>query len=265
MKDKINNMLKLFNKDDRILVAFSGGVDSTFLLYTLSVIHKLTVRAVTIKTPYIPQWEVDEAKSFCKNYKIEHDVLALPFPKTIVTNPGDRCYKCKSILFSKIKDFAVAYNCNIIVDGSNADDTRDYRPGMKALKELKIVSPLLRSNIAKDEIRKQLKSWGLKIWNKPAYACLLTRIPHDTDVDEKMLHIIEKAELFIKNLGFAGTRVRLHGEIARLECDPNYIESISKNSTRQQISQELKHLGIKYVTLDMEGYRMGSLNPDTQK
>ncbi len=257
---KIGKLKGLFSQSDRILLAFSGGVDSTFLLYTIARIFKLKVRALTVKTPYIPQWEVDEAISFCQEYNIEHKVVDLPFPRSIISNPHDRCYRCKKVLFSEIKNYAGENQFNIIVDGSNADDLSDYRPGIRALDELKILSPLIKSGITKEEIREQLKSWELEIWNKPAYACLLTRIPHDTEVDEKMLYIIEQAELFIKDLGFAGTRVRLHGDIARLECYPKYIEEINKNKVRSVIISRLKELGIKHITLDMEGYKMGSLN-----
>lgn len=260
MDAKIKGLKELFKPSDRILLAFSGGVDSTFLLYTLGIKYKLDIKAVTIKTPYIPGWEVEEAISFCKEHNIKHEVLVLPFPRSIISNPADRCYRCKKVLFSRIKDYAVAKNYNIIVDGSNADDISDHRPGMKALDELTILSPLLKSGITKKEIREQLKFWGLEIWNKPAYACLLTRIPHNTDVDEKTLHIIEEAELIIKDLGFAGTRVRMHGDIARLECKPEQIEEISSNSVRLTLIAKLKHLGISYITLDLEGYRMGSLN-----
>lgn len=257
---KTERLKGLFNQSDRILLAFSGGVDSTFLLYAIARRFKFKVRALTIKTPYIPQWEVDEATSFCREHNIEHKVIDMAFPESIISNPQDRCYRCKKVLFSEIRNYADKNNFNIIVDGSNADDISDYRPGMRALDELKIMSPLMKSGITKDEIREQLKSWGLEIWNKPAYACLLTRIPHNTYVDERMLYVIEQAEVFIKNLGFPGTRVRLHGDIARLECYPHQIEEISKNKVRSEIANRLKQLGIKYITVDMEGYRMGSLN-----
>ncbi len=258
--NKIENLKGLFKQSDTILLAFSGGVDSTFLLYTLARIFKLKVKALTIKTPYIPRWEVDEALSFCKKYNINHEVINLPFAESIISNPVDRCYRCKKVLFSKIKEYAETNNFNIIVDGSNADDTSDYRPGMRALKELKIISPLLESGISKAEIREHLKKWGLEIWNKPAYACLLTRIPHDVIVDEDLLSRIEKAELYIKNIGFPGTRVRVHGEVARLECFPQYIKDLCDDKIRTKITKELKNIGFKYISLDLDGYRMGSLN-----
>ncbi len=257
---KTEKLVKLFKPTDRILIAFSGGVDSTLLLYQLSKISALDVKAVTIKTPYIPQWEVDEAIAFCKENNIDHEVIELPFPKSIITNPGDRCYRCKKILFSSLKDYSIANGYNIIADGSNADDAGEYRPGMKALEELQIRSPLLEAGFTKRDIRNLLREYGLEIWNKPAYACLLTRIPHDNAVDTKTLYIIEEAELYLKDLGFAGTRVRLHKDIARLECQDHQFILINEKETRFKISSRLKQLGIKYVTIDIEGYRTGSMD-----
>lgn len=256
----IEKLKKLFSPSDRILVAYSGGVDSTFLIYTLKRFTRSDLEAVTIKTPYIPQWEVDEAISFCNDHNIAHSVIKLSFPEEILNNPVNRCYICKYNLFSKIKSYALDNGYNIIADGSNADDASDYRPGMKALKELSVRSPLLEAGFTKADIRSLLKEFKLKIWNKPAYACLLTRIPHDTAVNDKMLNIIEESEQFLKELGFAGTRVRLHNDIARLEPLQEHIEKISRSDIRSLISSRLKQLGLKYVTLDLDGYRTGSMN-----
>lgn len=256
----IKRIVELFAPDDRVLVAFSGGVDSSFLIYVLKHFSDIEMEAVTIKTPYIPQWEADEAIAFCKTHNITHKVLTMSFPGDIKHNPEDRCYRCKHILFSKIKEYAAERGYNIIADGSNADDTSDHRPGMKALKELYVLSPLLEAGLAKKEIRSLLKELKLEIWNKPAYACLLTRIPHNTAVEANMLHIIEEAEQFLKKLGFAGTRVRLHNDIARLEPRQEDIEKMCRPGTRDSISNYLKRLGIKYITLDLEGYRTGSMN-----
>lgn len=258
--EKVERFKNLFNDNDRILVAYSGGVDSSLLLYLLAGTTGSTVYAVTIKTPYIPQWEVDEAAAICSSLDINHKIITLPVPGTIISNPPDRCYRCKKILFSRIKEYASEIGCNIIVDGTNADDRGDHRPGMRALEELKIVSPLLVSGFTKAEIRSLLREYNSEIWNKPAYACLLTRIPHDTVVDIGMLNQVEKAERFIHKLGFPGTRVRLHDDLARIECPPSLIDGILVKGIRDQIISFLKSLDIKYITIDLEGYRTGSLN-----
>ena len=260
IENKIELLRGMFTQSDRIVVAFSGGVDSTFLLYTLSLFKGPEVCAVTIKTPYIPQWEVDEAVSFCKSISVSHKIISLPIPGNIINNPEDRCYKCKLNLFSQIKKYARDRKCNIIADGTNSDDTSDYRPGMKALSELKVRSPLLEAGFTKAEIRSALKEYGLEIWNKPAYACLLTRLPHDTPVKENSLRTVEKAEQYLAEKGFPGTRVRLHNDIARLECQPGFIDIFFNNPIRDDIVSYMKGIGIKYVTLDLEGYKTGSMN-----
>jgi uncharacterized protein len=258
--DRIKKLGGAFNSTDNILVAFSGGVDSTFLLYVLRKYSDAKVAAITIKTPYIPQWEVDEAAEFCRSMDIDHDILELPLDHSLVSNPPDRCYRCKSILFGHIKKYAGEKGYNIIVDGSNADDTRDYRPGMKALRELDVRSPLLENGFTKKEIRKHLRDFELAIYDKPAYACLLTRIPYNTGITSDKLKLIEESELLMHRLGFPGTRVRLHNNVARLEINTEYFSMILKEETRMKIINELKSLGIEYISLDLEGYRTGSMN-----
>jgi len=260
LKNKIDSLRNAFADTDRILVAFSGGVDSTFLLTTLAAVGRQEVFAVTVKTPYIPQWEVDEALSLCKSIGIEHRIIKLPIPESIRRNPADRCYRCKKILFDNILKLAQDIGCNIIVDGSNADDTSDYRPGMKALKEMGIRSPLLEAGFTKKEIRSLLKERGLEIWNKPTYACLLTRIPYDTEIDEGTLHLIELAEKFLHDQGYKGARLRLHGDIARIECDTTYHSRLLQKENKDRIINYIKKLGISYITIDLEGYRTGSMN-----
>lgn len=257
---RIKHLGSTFRSTDNILVAFSGGVDSTFLLYVLSKYSDAKVAAVTIKTPYIPQWEVDEAAEFCRSMDIDHEILELALDNSLVSNPPDRCYRCKSILFGQIKKYALDRGFNIIVDGSNADDTSDYRPGMKALRELDVRSPLLENGFTKREIRKHLRDFKLEIWDKPAYACLLTRIPYNTGITAAKLGLIEEAELFMHKLGFPGARVRLHDNIARLEINTAYFSMILEEETRMKIVKEFKNLGIEYISLDLEGYRTGSMN-----
>ena len=149
-----------------------------------------------------------------------------------------------------------------ILDGSNSDDSGELRPGMKALKEMGIISPLLESGITKSEIREQLRKEGLQIWDKPAMACLLTRLPYNTEIKPEMLKMIEEAENILFEIGYPGTRVRVHEDIARIECLPGYLEKIIHNPEREQIVSKLKKIGFRYISLDLEGYRTGSLNPE---
>lgn len=259
-KDKIEKLLSAFKPSDRILVAFSGGVDSTFLLYLLKTRSNAEVCAITVKTPYIPDWEIEEAKSFCRSLAVKHKIIELGLPGAIKENPGNRCYLCKTILFNSIKKFAKEEGYNIIADGSNADDTSDYRPGLRALKELNIMSPLLEAGLVKKEIRNELKEYGLEIWDKPAYACLLTRLPYNYEIDPDDLHKIEESELFLHRLGFRGARVRLQDKSARIEVSPEHFEKIIKEETRSGIIRSFKAAGIDYISLDLEGYRTGSMN-----
>jgi len=255
---KISFLKGQFAETDRIILAYSGGVDSTFLLYLLSSIDGLEMEAMTIKTPYIPQWEVDEAVGICSDLGVTHKILNLDIPDSIITNPADRCYLCKKVLFTRIREYAIKQGFNIIADGSNADDIGEYRPGIRALKELEIRSPLLEAGFTKKEIRMHSRNVGLNSWGKPAYACLLTRLPHNIPVDKENLRAIELGEKYLHDAGFTGLRLRMHGEIARLECDPVYFKEIIEN--RDRIISYLKNLGIRYVTIDIEGYRSGSMN-----
>jgi pyridinium-3,5-biscarboxylic acid mononucleotide sulfurtransferase len=244
------------------VIAFSGGVDSSFLSYRAHSLRKLNFIALTIRTPYIPTREIEEAAEFTRIHGIKHKIIDLNFPENIRENPLDRCYLCKKTLFTEVKHFAEEYNYKYIVDGTNFDDTRDFRPGIKALIELGIRSPLRESELTKNEIRDLLKNEGLSVWDKPAMACLLTRIPYNTEVNDRMLRMVEKAEDYLFEKGYPGTRVRIHGEVARIECLPGYLEKIIQNPDRDHIISDLKSFGFRYISLDLEGYRTGSSNPE---
>ncbi len=256
---KLNSILKGM---DNIAIAFSGGVDSSFLLYRAHKVNRSGIIGITIRTPYIPAREIDEAIEFTEKYGIRHKILELSFPDMIRTNPIERCYLCKKTLFNELLNFAEENNYKNIVDGTNADDAGDYRPGMKALKEMGIRSPLMEAGLTKIDIRELSRVEGLDIWDKPAMACLLTRIPYDTEIKEGMLRMIEQAEQILFEKGYPGTRVRVHGDIARIECLPGYIEKIIQNPDREDIISNLKKIGFRYVSLDLEGYRSGSSNPE---
>ncbi|HUX97215.1 MAG TPA: ATP-dependent sacrificial sulfur transferase LarE [Bacteroidales bacterium] len=259
---KLQKLNRILKELDSAVVAFSGGVDSSFLLYMAHKANKRGIVAVTIKTPYIPSREIEEATEFTKIHGIKHQILNLSFPEIIRHNPVERCYLCKKTLFNQIIDFARTNKYESILDGSNSDDRGEFRPGMKALKEMGIRSPLLESGITKSEIREQLRKEGLNIWDKPAMACLLTRIPYNTEIKTELLKMIEEAENILFEIGYPGTRVRVHEDIARIECLPGYLEKIIQNPEREQIVAQLKKIGFRYISLDLEGYRTGSLNPE---
>jgi uncharacterized protein len=254
--DSILNELKSY------VIAFSGGVDSSFLAYRSKALERVKMVAVTIRTPYIPDREINEAVEFTHTYNIDHEIINVSFPDIIRHNPSDRCYLCKQILFRKILDFAETKGFRYVVDGTNTDDKGEFRPGLKALDELSVRSPLAEAGLSKNDIRTLLKSAGLSLWDKPAMACLLTRIPYETEVSEGMLRMIEKAEDLLFEKGYPGTRVRIHGDLARIECLPGYLEKIINDPGREVLVSNIKKIGFRYISLDLEGYRTGSMNPE---
>jgi len=259
---KLDSILKDLNS---IVVAFSGGVDSSFLLHRAHTVRKSGIIAITIRTPYIPSREIDEAIEFTHSFGIKHKIIDIPFPEMIRNNPIDRCYLCKKTIFTDLLNFAKENNYKFVIDGTNADDTGDFRPGIAALKELGIRSPLLEAGLTKKDIRELSRKADLNIWDKPAMACLLTRIPYNTVINEGALRLVEEAENMLFELGYPGTRVRLHGDLARIECMPGYIEKIIHNPDKESIISNLKKIGFRYVSLDLEGYRTGSSNPEKRE
>ena len=260
LQKKYDGLISSLGKLDNIAVAFSGGVDSVLLLHAAKEALGESVLALTINSPYIPDWEIAEAKEFTSGQGIDHQVVDVPVPEQIKNNPEDRCYLCKSFLFTLLKEFAKLRGFSNLADGTNYDDTKDHRPGMKALEELKVLSPLLENHFTKNDIREASREMGLYTWEKPAYACLLTRIPYNTSIEEKNLRRIEKAETYLIGLGIRAIRVRAHGDLARIETEPRYIEKIFSEGHMKNISKQLRRYGFKYVTLDMEGYRTGGID-----
>ncbi len=266
MTDNKTEKLDAILKDLKsFVVAYSGGVDSSFLLHRAHSLRRLNVIGVTIRTPYIPAIEINEAVNFTKKYGFNHEILDFTFPDNIRTNPIDRCYLCKKNLFTELLAFAKVNGYEYVIDGTNADDSGEFRPGIIALTELGIRSPLMEAGLTKKDIREISKREGLPLWNKPAMACLLTRIPYDTEVKDGMLKMVEQAEYFLFEQGYPGTRVRIHGDLARIECLPGYIEKIINNPDKEHIISNLKKIGFRYVSLDLEGYRTGSLNPEKRE
>ena len=259
--EKYTELLHYLQQLGRVVVAFSGGVDSTFLLRAAKeALGEENVKAITIATPYIPRWELDEAKVFAKEMGIAFERMEFPLPEAIKNNPEDRCYLCKKAVFTTLKAAALAGGFSHVVDGTNLDDLGDYRPGLRALAELEIKSPLRDCRLTKADIRQLSQQLRLPTWDKPSYACLLTRIPYGQELKAEDFIKIEQAERYLMQLGFRAVRVRLHGTLARIEVPAPQRRELFDEQLLTQISSQLKAFGFHYVTLDLEGYRTGSFN-----
>ncbi len=253
-------LLQHIKKLKQVVVAFSGGVDSSLLAYAAHEALGDKMVAITVHTPYIPDWEIAEAQLFTAQHHIAHEIIKLPIPADITFNPPDRCYLCKKALFKVIQNRAKDIGILTIIEGSNKDDLNDYRPGMRALKELDIASPLLETGMNKETIRSVSWQAGLTTWNKPAYACLLSRIPYDSEITPAELHRIAKAETVLRDLHISGARVRSHGDIARIEVPAALFATLLQADIRTKLVEKIRDCGYIYITLDLEGYTTGSLN-----
>ncbi|SDB60558.1 uncharacterized protein SAMN05660653_03112 [Desulfonatronum thiosulfatophilum] len=261
---KHQDLLRALRAMGKAVVAFSGGLDSTFLLHAARQALGENVVAVTIFTPYMPETEIEDATNTARVMSVAHELLNVPFPEAIRTNPANRCYFCKRTLFAHLLQLAAARGIDHVLDGTNLDDLGDHRPGFKAVRELGVESPLLAAGLTKQDLRDLSKNQGLPTWNKPAGACLLTRIPHDTPVKEAELRRIDRAETVLKELGFHAVRLRSHGDIARIEVPREQLVDVVEADARHGISKQLIALGYRHVTLDLAGYRMGSLNREAK-
>lgn len=244
------------------VVAFSGGVDSTFLLKVAHDILGDNVLAVTAASSTYPKRELNEAKRYAEDMGVKHMIIQSEELdiKGYAKNPINRCYYCKKELFSKLKDIAAKNNIMYVLDGANLDDTGDYRPGMEAAKELGIISPLKNAKMTKNDIRKFSKEMGLPTWNKPSFACLSSRFPYGNEINRQKLKMVEDSEQFLLDLGFKQVRVRHHGEIARIEVSPEERSKFFNLDIMDKVGKKLKKIGFTYVTLDMLGYKSGNMN-----
>ena len=258
--DKYINLIHCLKKMERVILAFSGGVDSTFLLKAAKEALGDNLKAVTIQSPYIPKWEIEEAKQLVAKLGVAFEIVEAPIIDEIRNNPENRCYLCKKAVFSQIKAIAQREGYLYVMDGTNFDDIGDYRPGLKALQELDIRSPLLECQLSKQEIRSLSKELGLVTWDKPSYACLLTRIPYGDELKEEDFIKIENAETYMMSRGFRAVRVRCHDNLARIEVDKKDKSKLFNEQLLNEISEKFKEFGFRYVTLDLEGYRVGSFN-----
>jgi uncharacterized protein len=258
-----NSELQLLNKRlqalERCLVAFSGGLDSTFLLAAAVEALGENAVAVTAVSDYMPKDEIEEAKRLAEGMGAKHRLIVIPFPELIRHNPRNRCYLCKREIFSRILEEGRRLGIHNVIEGTNADDLQEDRPGLQALRELHILSPLLEAGFTKKDIRYHSRRMDLPTWDKPAYACLMTRLPFDEPVTREGLDRVQKAERCLKARGIRSVRVRSHGQIARIEVSREERSRFFDEGLMDEISRGLRSLGFLYVTLDLEGYKTGSM------
>lgn len=259
MKNKFEQLKKYLNelKEQGLCLAFSGGIDSTLLLYFC---REMNILALTFNSDFQVKDEIELTKKLCKKFGIEQIIIEQSvFDNPIVlNNPKDRCYHCKKFLFERALEVAKVRGFKYIIDGTNFDDLSVYRPGRKALSELGVISPFAKFKITKKEIRDFARDCGIEIFNKPSSPCLATRFPYGENLTAEKLELVEKGEEFLKKRGFECCRLRLHGDIARIEILPEKFADFMKQ--KDFVISELKNLGIKYITLDLEGFRSGSMD-----
>lgn len=264
-EEKCSYLQKLMEKytQENVVVAFSGGVDSSLLLKTAcinAVKNGTKVFAVTMHTTLHTMNEIESSKETAGEVGAEHLIISVDELKEagIENNPVERCYLCKKYLFQKMKDKAESLGVKIILDGTNEDDLHMFRPGLKALKELEIKSPLAESDFSKTDVRKLAEEYGLSVSKKPSTPCLATRFPYGSRLSYEKMKKVEKGEDFLKNLGLYNVRLRVHNDIARIEVDKEDIVKIVVY--KEAIISYLKELGYRYITLDLEGFRSGSMD-----
>lgn len=277
VNEKLERLQQIIKQYAKVAVGFSAGTDSTFLLKVCRDIlmtdeesaegkRAQTVFPVTAESAMFSDEEKADAAALCRAFGLRQQVVTLTWDdmSAFVHNPPERCYLCKKTIFAKIIKEAEQAGADVIFDGTNADDMQDYRPGHRALKELDVVSPLRDAGLTKSEIRELSKAMGLPTWDRPAFACLASRIPYDEVITQEKLASIAAAEKGLRMLGFAQVRVRHHGSVARIEILPEDMRRFWEDGITKQADHIVKSAGFRFAALDLGGYKMGGFNPAGQ-
>ena len=261
LESRYQSLIESLRSYERVAVAFSGGVDSSFLCLAAAQAMGARAIAITVRSAMFPKRELDCAIEIARQVEIAHVIVDdRTLDEVVAANPGDRCYHCKKIEFGKIVDAAAARGVTTVLDGSNLDDLNDYRPGLRALAELQIASPLRDARLTKADIRELSRRFGLPTWDKPAFACLASRIPYGERIDPEKLARIERAEEALVSFGFRQFRVRSHEDIARIEVAPDERPLFFDVERLDEIARSIKACGFAYAAFELEGYRVGSMN-----
>jgi len=262
LDEKYKKLQTILKDMGKVLIAYSGGVDSSFLLKVAGDVLGDNVLGTLGLSAAYPTREFNTALNFAKDINVTVRVIKTEETDKLKfrENPPDRCFYCKSELFSKLWEIAEEEGIQYVLDGTNADDTGDFRPGMKALKEQKVFSPLKEAGLTKEEIRELSKRLGLQTWDKPAMPCLSSRFPYGQEIDIKKLKMVDAAENILRDEGFKYLRVRHYGDTARIEVSQKEMHNLLNEGRRNRIVAKLKKLGYTYITVDMEGFRSGSMN-----
>lgn len=259
MLNKFSNLEKFLKTKEKqgICLAFSGGIDSTLLLY---ICKDMNITAVTFDSDFQSRDEILQTQELCCNFGVKQKIISVKALKNplLVNNPKDRCYHCKKMLFSELKKYAEENNLKYLIDGTNFDDLSVYRPGLQALKEMSVSSPLAKFEITKSEIREYAKQIGIPNYGKPPMPCLATRFPYGTKLETTKIAIAENGEKILKSMGFENNRFRIHEDIIRIEIPKDEFNLLL--GKKDLLLQELQKFGIKYITLDLEGLRSGSMD-----